>query len=132
MSNHLHIVLKTPQPNLARGMQTFLSGYANVWSRRHKFCGHVFQGRYRTELVEDETYLWTVTRYVHLNPVRAGSGRIPGGLVLVELSGLRSSRPPSRMGGLRRSAGVVDWCVRWFGPGGGLPAVRNGRAVGTA
>jgi putative transposase len=70
MSNHLHIVLKTPQPNLARGMQAFLSGYANVWSRRHRFSGHVFQGRYRTELVEDETYLWTVTRYVHLNPVR--------------------------------------------------------------
>jgi putative transposase len=72
MSNHLHIVLKTPQPNLARGMQTFLSAYANGWSRRHRFYGHVFQGRYRTELVEDETYLWTVTRYVHLNPVRAG------------------------------------------------------------
>ena len=60
-----------PQPNLARGMQAFLSGYANGWSRRHRFSGHVFQGRYRTELVEDETYLWTVTRYVHLNPVRA-------------------------------------------------------------
>ncbi len=71
MSNHLHIVLKTPQPNLARGMQAFLSGYANVWARRHQFSGHVFQGRYRTELVEDETYLWAVTRYVHLNPVRA-------------------------------------------------------------
>jgi len=54
-------------------MQVFLSGYANRWSRRHRFSGHVFQGRYRTELVEDETYLWTVTRYVHLNPVR---GRI--------------------------------------------------------
>src|SRR5208337_5467343 len=70
MSNHLHVVLKTPQPNLAGGMQAFLSGYANGWSRRHRFPGHVFQGRYRTELVEDETYLWTVTRYVHLNPVR--------------------------------------------------------------
>ena len=70
MSNHLHVVLKTPQPNLAGGMQAFLSGYANGWSRRHRFSGHVFQGRYRTELVEDETYLWTVTRYVHLNPVR--------------------------------------------------------------
>src|SRR6516165_6461223 len=35
------------------------------------FCGHVFQGRYRTDLVEDESYLWTVTRCLHLNPVRA-------------------------------------------------------------
>ena len=72
MSNHLHVVLKTPQPNLSRGMQSFLSGYANGWSRRHRFSGQVFQGRYRTELVEDETYLWSVTRYVHLNPVRGG------------------------------------------------------------
>ena len=72
MSNHLHVVLKTPQPNLARGMQVFLSSYANVWARRHRFSGHVFQGRYRSELIEDETYLWSVTRYVHLNPVRAG------------------------------------------------------------
>jgi putative transposase len=71
MSNHFHVVLKTPEPNLARGMQSFLSAYANVWSRRHRFNGHVFQGRYRTELIEDESYLWTVTRYVHLNPVRA-------------------------------------------------------------
>jgi REP element-mobilizing transposase RayT len=71
LSNHLHIVLKTPQPNLSRGMQSFLSAYANGWSRRHHFSGHVFQGRYRAELVEDESYLWTVTRYVHLNPVRA-------------------------------------------------------------
>jgi putative transposase len=87
MSNHLHIVLKTPQPNLARGMQTFLSGYANVWARRHKFSGHVFQGRYRTELVEDETYLWTVTRYVHLNPVRAGIADHPADWVWSSYSG---------------------------------------------
>jgi hypothetical protein len=52
-------------------MQGFLSAYANVWTRRHGFCAHVFQGHYRAELVEDESYLWTVTRYVHLNPVRA-------------------------------------------------------------
>ncbi len=77
MSNHLHVVLKTPEPNLSRGMQSFLSGYANAWSRRHRFSGHVFQGRYRTELLEDETYLWTVTRYLHLNPVRAGTVEHP-------------------------------------------------------
>ena len=70
VSNHFQLVLKTPTPNLARGMQGFLLAYANVWARRHRFNGHVFQGRYRIELVEDETYLWTVTRYVHLNPVR--------------------------------------------------------------
>jgi hypothetical protein len=52
MSNHLHVVLKTPGPNLSRAMQTFLSAYANAWSRRHRFHGHVFQGRDRTELID--------------------------------------------------------------------------------
>jgi hypothetical protein len=39
MSNHRHVILKTPRPNLARGMQAFLSAYANCWSRRHRFGG---------------------------------------------------------------------------------------------
>src|SRR5208283_3853573 len=68
---------ETPRPNLAKGMQLFLSSYANGWARRHRHCGHLFQGRYRTELVEDETYLWVLTRYVHLNPVRAGLSATP-------------------------------------------------------
>jgi REP element-mobilizing transposase RayT len=67
MPNHLHVEVKTPHPNLARGIQVFVSGYANRWSRRHHFNGHVFQGRYRTQLVEEVSHLWTVTRYVHLN-----------------------------------------------------------------
>src|SRR5271157_4115322 len=77
LTNHLHLVLKTPRSNLAKGMQLFLSSYANGWARRHRHCGHLFQGRYRTELVEDETYLWVLTRYVHLNPVRAGLSATP-------------------------------------------------------
>ncbi len=53
-------------------MQRFLSGYA-IWAgRRWRRPGHLFQGRYRTEMIEDETYYWTVSRYIHLNPVRAG------------------------------------------------------------
>src|SRR5208337_2113130 len=52
LTNHLHLVLKTPRPNLAKGMQLFLSSYANGWARRHRHCGHLFQGRYRTEMVE--------------------------------------------------------------------------------
>jgi REP element-mobilizing transposase RayT len=72
MGNHLHLLLKTPRPNLAAGMQNFLSGYA-LWSaRRRRRVGHLFQGRYRAEMIEDESYYWTVSRYIHLNPVRAG------------------------------------------------------------
>ena len=44
LTNHLHLVLKTPRPNLAKGMQLFLSSYANGWARRHRHCGHLFQG----------------------------------------------------------------------------------------
>src|SRR6516225_6462079 len=72
MGNHLHLLLQTPRPNLAAGMQGFLSGYATWFARRHRRPGHLFQGRYRAEMIEDESYYWTVSRYVHLNPVRAG------------------------------------------------------------
>jgi putative transposase len=72
MGNHLHLLVKTPRPNLGAGMQSFLSGYA-IWAgRRWRRQGHLFQGRYRAEMIEDESYYWTVSRYIHLNPVRAG------------------------------------------------------------
>ena len=72
MSNHLHLLLRTPRPNLGRGMQSFLSRYA-AWAARHRRRpGHLFQGRYKAEMIEDETYYWAVSRYIHLNPVRAG------------------------------------------------------------
>ncbi len=77
MGNHLHLLLRTPRPNLGAGMQSFLSGYA-IWAgRRWRRPGHVFQGRYRTEMIEDESHYWMVSRYIHLNPVRAGLVRRP-------------------------------------------------------
>jgi hypothetical protein len=68
MSNHFHLFFRTPQPNLSRGMQFLLGGYANWWNARHDFSGHVFQGRLHGFLVEDESYFWAVSRYGHLNP----------------------------------------------------------------
>lgn len=70
MPNHFHLFLRTPRPNLAKGMQRLLSSYANRFARRHRRPGHLFQGRYKGELIEDESYFWTVSRYIHLNPVR--------------------------------------------------------------
>jgi REP element-mobilizing transposase RayT len=69
MTNHFHLFFRTPQANLSRGMQFLLGGYATWWNQRHQRGGHVFQGRFRGHLVEDETYVWVVSRYVHLNPV---------------------------------------------------------------
>jgi len=74
MPNHVHLFCRTPQPNLSRGMQYLLSGYANWYAKRHQRVGHLFQGRFKGQLVEDESYFWSVSRYVHLNPVR---GRRP-------------------------------------------------------
>lgn len=72
MSNHYHLVVQTPQPNLSRGMQWLNGRYAQWFNRRHGRCGHLFQGRFDGRLVEKESYLLTVARYVVLNPVRAG------------------------------------------------------------
>ena len=73
MSNHFHMVLETPQPNLSEGMKWLLQTYTSRFNRRHKFFGHVFSGRFKAPLVEGSGngYLRTVSEYVHLNPVRA-------------------------------------------------------------
>ena len=70
MPNHFHLFFPTPRPNLSRGMQRILSSYANTFARRHRRPGHLFQGRLKGELIEDESYFWNVSRYLHLNPLR--------------------------------------------------------------
>ena len=70
MPNHIHLFVQTPKPNLSKGMQYLLSGYANWYAKRHQRTGHLFQGRFKAELVEDESYFWALSRYIHLNPVR--------------------------------------------------------------
>ena len=71
MSNHFHLFLRTPEPNLSAGMHDLNSGYASLFNRRHRRVGSLFQGRFKAILVEDETHAWELSRYVHLNPVRA-------------------------------------------------------------
>ncbi len=72
MGNHFHLFLQTPEPNLSVGMRDLNSSYASYFNTRHSRAGHLFQGRYRACLVEGEGYWLEVSRYVHLNPVRAG------------------------------------------------------------
>src|SRR5215470_20069653 len=73
MSNHFHLVLETPQPNLVAGMKWLLGVYTKRFNIRHKLCGHLFAGRYKAMHVDGSGngYLRTVCDYVHLNPVRA-------------------------------------------------------------
>ena len=73
MSNHFHLILETPEPNLVDGMRWLLSTYTIRLNHRHKLFGHVFSGRYKAVLVQHDggDYFRTACDYVHLNPVRA-------------------------------------------------------------
>ena len=72
MSNHYHLVLETVEGNLSQGMRQLNGVYTQHINRAHQRVGHVFQGRYKAILVEKESYLLELARYVVLNPVRAG------------------------------------------------------------
>jgi len=71
MTNHFHLVFETPEPTLSKGMKWMNGKYAQWFNRKYKRSGHLFQGRFHGFLVEKESYLLTVMRYVVLNPVRA-------------------------------------------------------------
>ena len=73
MTNHLHLIVETPEPNLGRGMKRILEKYAQAFNRRYGRTGHLFQGRYGSVPIEKESHLLEAIRYVLLNPVRAGS-----------------------------------------------------------
>lgn len=72
MGNHVHLLIETPKPNLGRGVQRLHSGYARAFNDRHKRSGHLFQGRFHSELVTTDAQLWATVRYVVANPVEAG------------------------------------------------------------
>lgn len=72
MTNHYHVLVETVEANLAKGMRQLNGVYTQYVNRSHGRVGHVFQGRYKAILVEKDGYLLELTRYVVLNPVRAG------------------------------------------------------------
>jgi putative transposase len=72
MTNHYHVVLETVEGNLAQGMRQLNGLYSQYFNRRHELVGHLFQGRYKAVLVQRESYLLELARYVVLNPLRAG------------------------------------------------------------
>lgn len=72
MGNHYHLLVETLQPTLSRGMREVNGVYTQGFNRRHGRVGHVLQGRYKAVLVDKDSYLLELSRYVVLNPVRAG------------------------------------------------------------
>jgi putative transposase len=77
MDNHYHLLVETPDANLSKGMRQLNGVYTQLYNRRHRRPGHLFQGRYRAILVDKDNYLLELCRYVVLNPVRAKLVELP-------------------------------------------------------
>ncbi|RSL35103.1 transposase [Salibacterium salarium] len=77
MSNHIHLLLETQDHSTSIIMKDLHAKYAIYFNKRHQFSGHLFQGRYGGHLVKDNDYFLQVSRYIHLNPVKAGLVRNP-------------------------------------------------------
>lgn len=77
MGNHYHLILETPQGNLLKVMHGLNGRYTGYFNRKYGRVGHLFQGRYKGIIVEKGAYLIPLSRYVHLNPVRAGMAERP-------------------------------------------------------
>jgi putative transposase len=110
MGNHYHLLMETPEPNLSSGIHDLNGLYAQTFNRRHERVGHLFQGRFKAILLERETHLLELVRYIVLNPVRAGFVSKPGDW---------------RWSNFRATCGLVrcptwlatDWTLRQFGTG---------------
>jgi len=77
MNNHYHLLVETPEGNLSRGMRQLNGLYAQRFNQKHQRVGHLLQGRYKAILVDKENYLLELSRYIVLNPVRAGIVKNP-------------------------------------------------------
>lgn len=77
MNNHFHLVVETPEANLSKAMRQINGVYTQAFNRRHGRVGHVLQGRFKAIVVDRDSYLLELCRYVVLNPVRARSTRQP-------------------------------------------------------
>jgi putative transposase len=73
MTNHYHLLIETPEPNLVAGMQWFQGTYTQRFNARHRLSGHLFQGRYKAIPIEAERseYFRIASDYIHFNPARA-------------------------------------------------------------
>ena len=77
MDNHYHLLLETPRSNLSRILHHVNGAYTTYFNVKRDRCGHLFQGRYKAILVEKDAYCQELSRYIHLNPVRAGIAKSP-------------------------------------------------------
>ncbi|VAW68152.1 FIG00759408: hypothetical protein [hydrothermal vent metagenome] len=108
MGNHYHLLIETPDANLSKGMRQLNGVYTQTFNRKHNRVGHLFQGRYKSILVEKDSYLLELSRYIVLNPVRAQMVR--------SVVNWRWSSYRAMTGQIKKPAFLeVDWVLSAFG-----------------
>lgn len=138
MPNHYHLVVETPRGNLSRAVGWLQVTYTVRFNRRHRRSGHLFQGRFKAQLVEADTYAQWLVEYIHLNPVRPRrkTERIAAERA-AELDGYQWSSHRD-YAGLRRNSPrwlALDWQRYWGGTrreaiGGYRARIRGAFAAG--
>ena len=112
MPNHFHLLLRTGHQSISKSMRKLLTGYVVNFNLRHKRHGHLFQNRYKSILCEDDPYLLELTRYIHLNSLRAG---IVGSLE--QLRNYRWTGHAAILGRVRRDWQDINTVLGYFGKG---------------
>jgi REP element-mobilizing transposase RayT len=110
MSNHFHLLVRTGKQLLSNSMRKLLTGYVVNYNRRHKRYGHLFQNRYKSIICEDDPYLLELTRYINLNPLRAGTVKS-----LKELMGYQWCGHSGIIGMVKREWQDTDTVLAYFG-----------------
>jgi REP-associated tyrosine transposase len=122
MHNHVHLLVETPEPTLAAGMQRLHGLHAQSFNRRHRHVGHLFQGRYGAVVVRTDEQLLILARYIALNPVEAG-------LCDDAATWPWSSHAAVMNGGAAPPWLDVERLLGYFGAGGGDPRERYAELV---
>ena len=94
MPNHYHATLRPTAANLSEAVRHLNSRYAQWWNKRYKRVGHVFQGRFKDQVVQEEGYLLTLGRYIARNPVKAKLAANPEDWEWSSYSATAGLRPP--------------------------------------
>ena len=119
MPNHYHFLVHLRQGNFSQKMQAFTLSYTKAMNKRYRRCGSIFQGRFQAILVDSDAYLLYLSRYIHLNPVKAGLVKCPEEWEFssyLDYVGLRQGTLP-RMGDLLKQAGSANAYQRFVGVG---------------
>ena len=126
MENHFHLILETPLGNLDQFMRRFNISYTGYFNRKYQRVGHLYQGRYKSLLVEKESYLSQLSRYIHLNPIRVKEIEP---MTVAEKLKILYAYPWSTLGGYldgKKKVPGVDYSLVLEEFGGDHPAGRQG------